>query len=454
MRKTKHWIAAAGMLLLAAVLPMLVAGAGPVRQTDVYYYGEDGMVAKTPVVTGTFIQPGLCESWTAIQWDRHLDMLLSAGIDTVILQWTAETPDGEVSYADFPVPKDWKKSVAGLNQHSDAVEKLLNSAEKKQVKVFLGLNLAEEWWGNSFLDDDWCKKQADTGNSIAKELYDLYKEKYPNAFHGWYWAWEMYGNTLGFEKHWSGLMNANLDFLTTLDSGMPLLFSPFMSSYLRLTPSQEEAMWSGFIASTRLRQGDIFCPQDSVGAAGFTMAYADRHLAAMKRAADKKPGLLFWVNNENFTKDLKPATLDRFVSQLYVSGKYTDTHMCFAYSHYYSPNLVNPSFDRDYKAFVASGIVERTPPAQPELSAEVSGDGSLVTLTVTSAEAADFHIFTLFKGNRVIDTREVTDAVSGPYRYGKAFQWKKGESAVFYATVSDCWGNVSGKAAVTVNGGH
>lgn len=445
-------LAAACLLLVLAAVPLAAAGSGAIRQTDDYYYGEDGKVAKTPVVTGSFIQPGLCESWTGSQWDRHLDMLLSAGIDTVVLQWTAETPGGEFSCADFPVPEQWKKSAAGMSQHSDAVEKLLKSAEKKNVKVFLGLNLAEDWWSNSFLDEGWRKKQADAGNAIAGELYALYKSKYPHAFHGWYWAWEMYGNALGFEKPWSEMMNANLDFLTSLDAGMPVLFSPFMSGYLRLSPAQEEAVWTGFFRSARLRPGDIFCPQDSVGAAGFSMEYLDEHLAAMKRAADTRPGLLFWVNNETFTKDFKPAPMDRFVSQLYVSGKYTDTHICFAYSHYYSPERNNPSFDRAYKAFAAGGGVDRTPPAPPALAAEVSPDKGLVTLTVTAADAADFHIIRLYRDGRVVDTREVTDAVSGPYRYGKAFEWKKGADAVYSATVTDCWGNVSPSAICRVPG--
>lgn len=342
------------VLLVCVLASALCAGTGvqlPVRD---YYFGEDGAITGIPAVTGTFIQPWLCEGWTDSQWDKHLDMLLSAGIDTVILQWTAETPSAKTSYAGFPLPDGLLKADS-LKSDEAMVEGLLKSAEAKHVKVFLGLNTAEEWWSNAFVQPEWCAKQAEVGNRIAAQLYALYKSRYPHAFYGWYWAWEMYGNLSGYEKQWSQLMNANLDFLSELDGSMPLLFSPFLSSYIRLSPGQEEAVWTRFFSDTRLRAGDIFCPQDSLGAADFTMKYANDHLAAMGRAAQTKQGLLFWVNNENFTKDYKPAPLDRFISQLYVSARYTDTHLCFSYSHYYNPELVDPAYDQAYKDYLRTG---------------------------------------------------------------------------------------------------
>jgi hypothetical protein len=348
MSKQKH--AAATVLLLAVSMAALLTSSAPVEDLE---NGEYGMNAVVPAVTGSFIQPWLCDGWTVDRWGVHLDMLLSACIRIVIVQWTAETPDGEFATAGFPVPDGWTQSAGGLRCDAHMMERLLDAAEKRNMQVYVGLNTAEEWWGNAFLQPEWCEKQAETGNLVAKELYDLYKGKYPNAFHGWYWAWEMYGNRSGYEKNWSAMMNISLDGLSAIDEGMPLLFSPFLSGYLRLTPTQEEAMWTGFFNTARLRQGDIFCPQDSVGAAGFTMKYVDSHLAAMKRAAETRPGLVFWVNNENFTSDFKPAPLQRFVRQLIVSGKHTDTHVCFSYSHYYSPDIVDPAYDSQYKAMLA-----------------------------------------------------------------------------------------------------
>jgi hypothetical protein len=453
MLKSKHgFVAGVVFLLLAAIIPVSLAGAAIFHEPDPYYYGEGSVGAKIPAVTGTFIQPPLCEGWTDQQWDSHLDMLLSAGINIVIVQWTAETPNGEFSFAGFPVPAGWKTSSSGFKSDPAMLEGLLKSAEKKNVKVFMGLNTADEWWSNSFTQADWRKKQSDVGNALAKVLYNSYKAKYPHAFTGWYWVWEMYGNAFGYGKDWSEMLNSNLDYLSTLDNSMPLLLSPFMSSYIRLAPKQEEVMWTGFFSSTHLRSGDIFCPQDSVGAAAFTMKYADEHLAAMKKAADSKPGLVFWVNNETFTKDFKPATLDRFISQLYISGKYTDTHVSFAYSHYYNPAIINPSFDRAYKSFEASGEVDKTPPALPKLAAMASQDKSTVTLTVTPADPADCCIITLFRGNQVLDVHEVLEVTTDSFVYQKVDKIKIGSNGIeYFATVTDCWGNVSEKAQLVVH---
>ncbi len=438
-------------ILLLVVFSVTMAGSGAVGARDVYYYGEDAMNARIPAITGSFIQPWLCQGWSDEQWDRHLDMLLSAGIHTVIMQWTAETPDGEFSYAGFPVPAGLPQS-AGLKTDEKMVERLLKSAEKKNVKVFLGLNTADEWWNQAFLKKDWRKKQAEAGNAVAKILYDAYKSRYPNAFYGWYWVWEMYGNTLGFGRGWVELMNANLDYLTALDDSLPVLFSPFMSGYMRLTPRQEEAMWTGFFARARLRPGDIFCPQDSVGAVGFTMNYVDKRLQAMKKAADTKPGLVFWVNNETFTKlgnDFKPALMDRFISQLYVSDRYTNTHVSFAYSHYYDPEHANPSFDRSYKAFLHTGQVDRTPPAAPALAADVAADRRSVSLTVTPADPADCWKITIYRGNKVIDTYEATQPLPGLRSHRVTDRLERGGVIECSATVTDCWGNVSERATVT-----
>lgn len=437
------------VLLVVIILPLSLAGAGIAHGSEPYYYG-DGSEAHRPVVSGSIIQPWLCEGWTDRQWDGHLDMLHSADINTVILQWTAETPDGAFTYAGFPIRSEWNAS-AGLNSDPSVVEGLLKAAEKKNVKVFVGLNTASEWWSNAFTNQDWCAKQAETGNAIAIELYGLYKAKYPHAFYGWYWPWEMYGNGAGYEKNWSAMMNITLDCLTALDSRMPALFSPFISSYIRLTPWQEQAFWTGFLSSTRLRAGDVFCPQDSVGSGELALKYSGEYLAAMRKAADTKPGLLFWVNNENFTKDFRPAGLDRFISQLYVSGKFSDTHICFSYDHYYSPSIINPSFDRAYKAFMRSGQVDKTPPARPVISAAVSPDKSSVMLNVKPADAADCHVITLYRGDRIIDSHEVLEVTTDSFVYRWEDKVKTGgKELVYWATVADCWGNVSQRAKVAV----
>lgn len=435
-----------GVALLLAVLAFssLLGGTSVLQPTKDYYYGEDGAVEGIPAVTGTFIQPWLCEEWADGQWDAHLDRLLSAGMDTVVLQWSAETPQGQFSWAGFPLKEEWARAD-GCVERAGIVEGLLRSAEKKGVKVFLGLNTAEEWWSDAFADEAWRGAQSAHANEIAGALYSRYKQRYPNAFAGWYWPWELYGNRAGYGKPWAAMMNGTLEYLTGLDPALPLLFSPFMSGYIRLTSQEEHDFWAGFFKEVHLRPGDIFCPQDSAGAAGFTMATVDGHLAAMKRAADAVPGLRFWVNNETFTADFKPAGLDRFVSQLYVSARYTGTHLCFAYSHYYDPALGNPGYDRAYKQYLQTGKPPEGRPGMPELVAAPSADGKTVTFTVTPADRLACAAVRIYRGGRLVATLEGTGAAT----YTTELR-RTGWGKEYAAEVVDCWSRVSRRAVIDV----
>lgn len=45
----------------------------------------------------------------------------------------------------------------------------------------------------------------------------------------------------------------------------------------------------------------------------------------------------YWVNNECFTSDFLPADVSRFIDQIEASEKYAETHITFAWNHYYNP---------------------------------------------------------------------------------------------------------------------
>lgn len=306
---------------------------------------------NVPKACGTFIQPWLCEDWSESQWESHYDKLLDVDIHIMIIQWVAETPYGKFSYVGYPSAYASSHKASGYTAKTLMLNNALQAAEKKGIQVFVGINLSDEWWDNKFTSASWCKSQADAGNIVAKETYDLYKAKYPHAFYGWYYAWEMYNQNSGYENDWASMMNLQLDYLTKLDGSMPVLFSPFISAYIRSTPAQLEAQWTSFCNQTHFRSGDIFCPQDSVGASGLTMDYLDGQLAAMQKAAAKKAGLKFWVNCETFVGSSggTPAPVDRFIKQLAMASKYTDSIVTFSYSHYYADKK---QYSDAYKAYL------------------------------------------------------------------------------------------------------
>ncbi|HBL85234.1 MAG: hypothetical protein A2Y17_03305 [Clostridiales bacterium GWF2_38_85] len=328
------------------------------------------MKKNYPVISGTFLQPGFFNDYDDKKWDTHLKYLKEVGIDKVIIQWSANTPNLKFTYTAYPSILASENKLAEFQYGGEyVVEGCLKAAQTNGMKVFVGLNEAPEWWSKYAYDEKWNTSQALLGNKIAKEIYDLYKSKYPEAFYGWYYVWEMFNSMNGCEKACADMMNVNLDFLTELDPSMPLMLSPFVRA------AEGDAVsagleWDRLFSMTNFRKGDIYCSQDAVGAGWMKIDLLDDYFREITKAIDKKDGLLFWANNENFTDTdivpdspktgtrFIPAPLDRFVRQMEISDKYVSDHVTFAYSHYYSPDRCDPKLHEAYKQYFETGKTE------------------------------------------------------------------------------------------------
>lgn len=307
---------------------------------------EEPMIKTWPCLSGTFLQPWAFTAMSDERWEAHLGYLLEAGIDTVIVQWVAETPYGKLSSLYYPSKLSIEKA-AGYAEANRLLPGLLKAAEKTGVKVFVGLNLSDEWWNFACTKDDWNKMQSGLGIDMAKEIYELYKKEYPNALHGWYFAWEMFNGMIGYETKAADFLNMYLDPLNELDPSMPMMLSPFVrASGGNAAAAGRE--WTKVFSLTHFRKGDIFCCQDAVGAGHITIGQLDGYFAALKEAADTKDGLLFWANNENFTKDYQPRPVKEFLEQMKIAQPYVSGFVTFAYSHYYSPDVPGKAFNRTY----------------------------------------------------------------------------------------------------------
>lgn len=329
------------IVLLCAAGLLVAAGIGAalflIRDPNYYKTVQKEPPETTPAATGSFLQPWYCADWTENDFAAHMEQLLALGADKLILQWTADTPEGKIRsvFYDTALPEDFFAEDA--ERHPQMLENCLAAAEKTGVKVFIGLNLADEWWDFAVKKEAWREKQNAVSAAIAREIYALYAEKYPNAFHGWYWAWELTNGFRGAEDA-AALINADLAVLTELNPDLPLLLSPFNSRNSSYKSAERE--WTDFFAQVNFRPGDIFCLQDAIGAGWIGLDDLDYYYAAVRRAVETKPELRFWANCENFTKDYKPAETERFKTQLDTAARYTEEIVSFSLSHYY----LNPEF--------------------------------------------------------------------------------------------------------------
>jgi hypothetical protein len=328
-----------------------------------------------PVTVGTFIQWFLVKDWGDAQWRAEFRAMKAVGMQYLVFTPTADSK-AHVTY--YPTQLPGYHLAEGW---SDVVDACLRNAEKEGVKVFLSLNFSEDWWQKEGNDPAWLDTQMQDGNAIATELYRRYAGKYPEAFYGWYWAWEV--DNLNFRspqqrQTLAHALDSSVRHLKALNARMPVMLCPFMSADSG-TPEAYRQLWTYIFAHSALGRGDIFCPQDCVGAGGLKLEQVPVWFAALRAAVATKPGLEFWSDTETFdATDWTAAPLNRFVAQLKAVQPYVARSITFAYSHYYSPNTANPGFQQTYLGYVRTGKLETIPPSAPtHLQAAPLPDGGI-----------------------------------------------------------------------------
>jgi len=308
--------------------------------------------AAHPVPVGTFIQWYLCKDWSDAKWQTEFDNLKKAGMSYLVFAPVLDSKTREVFYP---------SSITGTKQlppDRDLVENILRNAKKNKFRVFLGLNFHDDWWNANMDDMKWLRPQMEEGNAVAKELYARYKKRYPQTFFGWYWVWEADNYRFSSEKSIKSLAEAieiNVSYVKKLDPSMPVMLCPFMNGLIG-KPETYAKTWEYVFAHTSLGKGDIFCPQDCCGAGGLSLANLALWFKELRKAVNTKPGLKFWSDAETFDQRYwSSAPLDRFVKQLELVQPYVESCLTFAYSHYYSPNAVNPAWQKAYLTYVKTG---------------------------------------------------------------------------------------------------
>lgn len=328
----------------------LLSSPGPVR------------AGTWPVAQGSFIQDWLVKSWPETKWSSEFANMKQAGMDTLVFQSVCDSKAG-VTY--YPT------SIAGLHQasgYNDALGKCLRSAEKAGIKVFVGLNFNSDWWAKGASDPAWLNAQMAIGNSLADEIYSKYHASCPHALAGWYWVWEVDNanfNTTARKTALAAALDINVAHLHSLAPSLPVMLSPFVNEALG-TPSAYRDLWIWIFAHCSLGSGDVFCPQDSVGAGGATVAHVPAWFAGFKQATDTKTGLKLWSDTETFNgDDYTSATLDRVTAQLKAVQPYVEKSITFAYCHYNSPTVIDAAMQCTLMGYNSSGLLDSSAPTTP-----------------------------------------------------------------------------------------
>jgi hypothetical protein len=160
-------------------------------------------------ISGTFIQTWIVKDWTDEMWEKEFDFLEQAGIKYIVLSPALFHMNDEKT-VEKHVKTIYPSNIEGTSmfidsegcRYPDVVEACLKNASKKGMKVFIGLNYSDDWW-KMRRNEIWVYSMMNEGNKVADELWEMYHDRYPDAFYGWYWCWEVdnfYFSTLDIFK--------------------------------------------------------------------------------------------------------------------------------------------------------------------------------------------------------------------------------------------------------------
>lgn len=372
-------------------------------QTDQRQFGRK--------LSGTFISDWLVKNWDDEKWAQELSSMREIGMEYLILAPTVLHRNDGSWYVIYPTEIEGaKESYDSI----DVIETLLSNAQKYGLKVFLGLNMHERWWDfwwnsqKTLAGSEWLYEQMRLGNTVADEIYERYHSRYPDTFYGWYWVWEFWNSkimALSAEGRSQNIrvltncLNINLDHLSKLDSSMPFMFSPFANMSIS-TYDDLYYMWKDIFKTTHFREGDIFCPQDSVGAGGTKLPELRQCYKVYKAACEQKKEIRFWANNESFVQsDWSSALLDRFVSQLEITGEFAEKNITFTFNNYYGPVNAGKGFYNAFKEYLETGTLSMEAPSSPEF-VQVKKEENGVALEWDSC--GDVAGYSIFRNNEPI----------------------------------------------------
>ncbi len=308
-----------------------------------------------PIAAGTFIQDYLVANWDDARWQEEFRLLKSAGMEYLIFAPAVHTDKEGLSRSIYP------SKIKNVQQKGkkDLIDMCLRNAERAGFKVFIGLNFNESWWKSDYSNTDWLKGQMEIGNLVADELAERYMKRYPKSFFGWYWVWEVANiqplsqpaNQLALAK----AININLAHRNKKYPNMPFMIAPYMN-YRIGNAKDYGRIWENIFAKADFKAGDIFAPQDCVGAGGLEMEHIPEWFAELGKAVKTKPGLRFWSDAETFDQRFwTSAPINRFVKQMQLVSPYVSRIITFAYSHYYSPLNGDKLFHNSYLDYVKTG---------------------------------------------------------------------------------------------------
>lgn len=326
-------------------------------------------------ISGSFLQSWLCRDWTYSRWNQEFAAMKELGMDYMIIQsvydgsflqgkaeaqdWQSYTLNGYLGLYPSEI-EELEGAILSSQNRGDALELALRAAKNNGMKVYIGLLSDDRWWdfgwGKPKLPSGkkdpvtesyfaaWCEYNGKLNGQMIHEIWNRYGKEYDEQIAGWYYYNEIWNIDVACRqtdgKAYATCIGNNINyFLDAINEACPdkpLMLSPFFNDTVS-TARQNKQFWIDIFKVANFRAGDIFAPQDCVGGKNISIDELDSWIGGLKKAADTEEGLCFWVNNECFTPDYKPAEVSRLIEQIEATETYAEAHIIFSWNHYYNP---------------------------------------------------------------------------------------------------------------------
>lgn len=299
------------------------------------------------LLDGGFFQPSLVVKWTGPDFSAEYDAMQAVAMHHVIWQWTVDSKNKQAYYP-TTLP-----GVARISS-KDLVEISLNEAKKKGLKVWLGLNWNDDWFKNYANNEKWLTNEVSLSKNIVQELWRQYGNAYANTIAGFYLPMEVDNvNFRDMEKQ-QRIARAYKEITEEIHNttAKPVMIAPFFNQNTGQGVFKYADMWGDILKVAPI---DVIALQDGIGCGHASVSTIGKWLDALEtKIREVRPETQLWSDLETFTPGLKPAPIERIMSQISAEHPYVSKFTSFSFNHYDSPNNGHAKQFRQYKEYVDS----------------------------------------------------------------------------------------------------
>ena len=272
--------------------------------------------------------------WSKKDWSNDLDNMKNVGINTLVIMRS-------IFYGKMIYDSDvfnYKKTF-----DYDFIDFILSEAQKRDMKVFIGLHIKDLTWGDG--DYEYELKQ---NKIFIKEILDKY-EKY-SSFIGWYIPHEAGSLIYNFKE----TLDVMCKYCKEVTPDKLVIISPFFrgQNYYPqpLTPKETYDVWDVLFKDSG-EYIDICAFQDGTCLLSDYEAYFNE----AKKICDKY-NVSLWANIETFERDEKstfpPIDFDVLKHKISMAKKYVSGMITFEFSHFLSPNSIYEKAKENNKLYI------------------------------------------------------------------------------------------------------